>query len=84
MPHIIVKLWPGQSEKQKARLTDAIVRDVTAILNQGEESVSVGFEEVNPQDWTEQVYEPEILNKWNTLTKEPGYGPRPPGSEGRR
>ena len=28
MPHMIVKLWPGKSEKQKARLTEAIVRDV--------------------------------------------------------
>jgi 4-oxalocrotonate tautomerase len=77
MPHVIVKLWPGKSEEQKARLTEAIVRDVTSVLNCGEGSVSVGFEEVPSQDWTERVYGPDILDKWNSLTKEPGYGPRP-------
>jgi 4-oxalocrotonate tautomerase len=30
MPHVIVKLWPGKSEKQKARLAEAIAKDVRA------------------------------------------------------
>lgn len=77
MPHVIVKLWPGKSAEQKARLTGAIVRDVTSILHYGDESVSVALEEVAPDDWIEQVYNPDILGKWELLTKEPGYGPRP-------
>ena len=77
MPHIIVKLWPGKSGAQKRRLSDAIVRDVTKILGYGDESVSVGFDEVAPASWTAQVFEPEILRKWDSLTKQPGYGPRP-------
>jgi len=77
MPHIVVKLWPGKTDEQKARLTEAIVRDVTSILGSGEASVSVGFEEVESDDWIEQVFEPDILDKWDSLTKEPGYGPRP-------
>ncbi|MEW6625995.1 MAG: hypothetical protein AB1431_04310 [Pseudomonadota bacterium] len=39
--------------------------------------MSVGFEEVASADWTEQVFEPDILGKWDQLAKEPGYGPRP-------
>ena len=39
MPHVIVKLWPGKSEQQKAKLAAAIVKDVTRALNYGEESV---------------------------------------------
>ena len=77
MPHVIVKLWPGKSEDQKARLAEAILRDVTGILNYGDDSVSIGFEEVSAGDWTEKVYKPDILDKWDTLEKEPGYGPRP-------
>ncbi len=77
MPHVIVKLWPGKSDAQKAQLTEAIVRDVTSILHYGDESVSVALEEVAPDDWTEQVYKPDILGKWDQLTKEPGYGPQP-------
>jgi 4-oxalocrotonate tautomerase len=77
MPHVIVKLWPGKSTEQKRRLSDAITSDVRSILDYGDESVSVGFEEVAPQDWTDQVFEPDILGKWDSLTKEPGYGRRP-------
>jgi 4-oxalocrotonate tautomerase len=77
VPHVIVKLWPGKSDEQKRRLSDAIVRDVTSILNYGDESVSVGFEEVSAQDWEPEVFNPDVLKKWSTLTKEPGYGARP-------
>jgi 4-oxalocrotonate tautomerase len=80
MPHVIVKLWPGKTADQKRRLSDAIVRDVTSILNYGDESVSVGFEEVASQDWTDRVFEPDILGKWDSLAKKPGYGPGPPES----
>jgi 4-oxalocrotonate tautomerase len=73
MPHVIVKLWPGPSEEQKVRLAEAITRNVTDALDLGEESVSVAFEEVGPEDWAEQVYTPDIVNKAVTLYKKPGY-----------
>jgi 4-oxalocrotonate tautomerase len=73
MPHVIVKLWPGKSEQQKARLAEAIARDVMDVLNYGEESVSVAFEEVEPQDWAEKVYKPDIVNSPEKLYKKPGY-----------
>jgi 4-oxalocrotonate tautomerase len=75
MPHVIVKLWPGKSEQQKTRLAEAITRDVMNILNYGEESVSVAFEEVKSRDWREKVYKPDILNKWDNVYKKPGYDP---------
>jgi len=53
MPHVIVKLWPGKSEPQKVRLADKIANDVMDVLHYGEESVSVGFEEIRSQDWKE-------------------------------
>jgi 4-oxalocrotonate tautomerase len=46
-----------------------------ATLNYGEESVSVGIEEVKPQQWTENVYKPDILGKPETIYKKPGYDP---------
>jgi 4-oxalocrotonate tautomerase len=48
-------------------------------LGYGDEAVSVAFEEVAPPEWTTKVYGPDILGKWTTLTKEPGYGERPVG-----
>ncbi|MFL6333283.1 MAG: tautomerase family protein [Pyrinomonadaceae bacterium] len=73
MPHVIVKLWPGKSEEQKARLAEEIVKDVTKVLSYGEESVSVAFEEVETQDWAEKVYQPDIVNNSEKLYKKPGY-----------
>ena len=75
MPHVIVKLWPGKSEQQKKKLAEALTKVVMSTLNYGEESVSVGIEEVDAQDWTEKVYNPEILGKSDTIYKKPGYSP---------
>jgi 4-oxalocrotonate tautomerase len=73
MPHVIVKLWPGKSEQQKRRLADAITEDVMKVLRYGEDSVSVAFEEVDADAWAEQVYQPDIVAKVDTLYKKPGY-----------
>jgi len=73
MPHIIVKLYPGRSDEQKARLAKEIVKDVVAIAGCGEESVSVAIVEIRPEDWAEKVYGPDIANKPEDLYKKPGY-----------
>lgn len=73
MPHIIVKLWPGKSEKQKAQLVDAIVQNAKEILNYGDESFSVAFEEIPASEWKEKVYEPDITHAKGKLYKKPGY-----------
>ena len=73
MPHVVVKLWPGKSEQQKARLAEAITREVMSVLNYGEESVSVAIEEIESRDWAEKVYKPDIVSKPDQLYKKPGY-----------
>jgi 4-oxalocrotonate tautomerase len=75
MPHIIVKLYPGRTEEQKRKLTDEIVKDVVEIAKCEEKSVSVAIEEIDEEDWSEKVYEPDILNRIDCLYKKPGYGP---------
>ena len=44
-----------------------------SILHYGEESVSVAIEEVRSQDWAQEVYKPDIQQKWDKLYKKPGY-----------
>lgn len=73
MPHVIVKLWPGKSEKQKAKLAERITTSVMEVLDYGDESVSVAFEEISSRDWAEKVYRPDIVNAPGTLYKKPGY-----------
>jgi len=70
MPHVIVKLWPGKSEKQKTQRAERITKDVMDVLNYGEESVSVAFEEVSALDWAEK---PDIVNTPSKLYKKSGY-----------
>ncbi|WP_260929313.1 tautomerase family protein [Novosphingobium sp. 9] len=77
MPHVVVKLYPGKSDVQKRDLSVALVSDITRILNYGDEAVSVGFEEIQPDQWFSLVYDPDIQRRWSTLTKVPGYGPGP-------
>ena len=73
MPHVSVKLYPGRSEQQKAQLAEAIVQDVVDIIQCGEGSISVAIEDIDPQDWKEKVYIPEIVEKSDKLYKKPGY-----------
>jgi 4-oxalocrotonate tautomerase len=75
MPHIIVKMYPGRTEKQKAQLAQKITEDIMAIANCEEKSVSVAIEEIKPEDWVESVYKSDILEKMESLYKKPGYDP---------
>jgi 4-oxalocrotonate tautomerase len=75
MPHVIVKLWPGPTEKQKTQLADKIVKSLVETIGTGEESVSVAIEEVQPKDWMAQVYRPDIEPGMADLYKKPGYDP---------
>lgn len=61
MPHISVKLYPGRSAEQKKQLAREIVKNVAEIAVCEKKSVSVAFEEVEPDDWAESVYRPDII-----------------------
>jgi 4-oxalocrotonate tautomerase len=75
MPHVIVKLWPGKSEQQKQKLAEGITKVVMSSLGYGEESVSVSLQEVAPDAWTAEVYQPDIVDGPGQLYKRPGYKP---------
>jgi 4-oxalocrotonate tautomerase len=75
MPHVIVKMHSGRSEQQKAKLAEELAKAVMATLGSPDKSISVGIEDVEPPDWTEMVYKPDILGKPATIYKKPGYDP---------
>ena len=43
------------------------------VLHYGAGSVSVAFEEVEMEDWAEEVYKPDIIANAEKLYKQPGY-----------
>jgi len=75
MPHVIVKLYAGRSEQQKARLAEEVTKAVMAGANCEEQAVSVSIEDVAPDDWAEKVYKPDIVGQADKLYKKPGYNP---------
>jgi 4-oxalocrotonate tautomerase len=73
MPHVSVKLYPGRSEQQKQQLADDIAEAVKRTTGSGDASISASIEEVQPGEWMEKVYRPEITAKPAILYKKPGY-----------
>jgi 4-oxalocrotonate tautomerase len=73
MPHVVVKLLSGRSETQKQRIADEVTRAVMRTAMCGEDAVSVAVADVEPSDWDEKVFDPEIAGKAETLYKKPGY-----------
>jgi 4-oxalocrotonate tautomerase len=75
MPHVIVKMYPGRSEEQKARIAAALTEALMATADCPETAVSVAIEDVAKADWVETVYKPEIAAKPELIYKKPGYDP---------
>src|SRR6476620_8722192 len=75
MPHVIVKMYSGRSEQQKKQIAEEVAKAVMASAGSAERSVSVSIEDVEPEDWAEAVYRPDILQKPDQLYKKPGYDP---------
>jgi 4-oxalocrotonate tautomerase len=76
MPHVLIKLARGRSEEQKSKLAEAVTQAVMAGANCPESAVSVAIEDIEPDRWTEDVYQPDILGHWQTIFKKPGYEPQ--------
>lgn len=75
MPHIVVKMYAGRSDAEKAKLADELAKAMIATLQCKEQSVSVAIEDVPAADWPEKVYRPDIMGKSDTLYRKPGYNP---------
>ena len=73
MPHVLVKLYSGRSEQQKAALAEALSAAVVSTLKLDEKSVSVAIEDVEPESWMQEVFKPDILHN-PKIYKKPGYG----------
>ena len=43
MPHVVVKLWPGKPDQQKARLTEKITQDVMEVHRRAEARANLVF-----------------------------------------
>ncbi|KAB0458875.1 tautomerase family protein [Vibrio kanaloae] len=74
MPHISIKHFPAELTLQERKdLSDVISSSIQSALKCSEDVISVSMEEVVPEDWTAEVYQPEIEAKRQYLIKQPNY-----------
>ena len=75
MPHVIIKLAAGRTLGQKASMAADVTKAVMGTAKCEAKAVSVAVEDIDPQDWLEKVYKPDIIGAWERLFKKPGYDP---------
>lgn len=75
MPHISVKMYPGRSEEEKQAIAAALAEAMMASSGCSEKSLSISIEDVEPANWKDAVYAPEIDAAGERLYKKPGYKP---------
>lgn len=73
MPHITVKMYPGESEEQKVKLAEELTKTVMDLTGKPDAAISVHIVEVPENEWMETVYEREIRPEIDALHKKPGY-----------
>jgi 4-oxalocrotonate tautomerase len=73
MPHIVVKLYPGTPEGNKAKIAEGITKLIQEQTGKPEEYISVDIQEVSEDVWMDEVYNKEIKPNFDKLYKKPGY-----------
>jgi 4-oxalocrotonate tautomerase len=66
-------MWSGRNDQQKHRLADEVTKAVIKAIGGSESSVSAAIEDVDPNEWTEKVYKPHIMNRPGIIYKKPEY-----------
>jgi len=73
MPHVVVKMYPADSEEQKVKLAAEITKVIMNVTGKPEAAVSIRIDEVSEDKWMQEVYNKEIIPHLDDLFKKPGY-----------
>lgn len=74
VPHVNIKHFPiSLTEERKSALVAAVTNAVRSAFGCDEGVVSILLEPVEKDDWGDQVYIPEIVNRRGLLCKSPNY-----------
>jgi len=84
VPHVHIQHFTRTfTEAEMADLVGALTEAVTRVFGTGPDAVSIAVEPVEPSEWTERVYRPQIEAHAHLLWKRPGYN-QPTTTEGSR
>jgi len=74
VPHINIKHYPVPlDDERRAALVAALTTAVSDGLGCAENVISIALEPVDPAEWQERVYQPEIVQRAALLCKRPDY-----------
>lgn len=74
MPHVDIKYFPRDlSEEEKQVLAHDVCEVLKKHLQSKDSALSVALNEVSPENWKADVYDPIIKPALDTLVKKPGY-----------
>ncbi|NJI72747.1 4-oxalocrotonate tautomerase [Sphingobacterium kitahiroshimense] len=73
MPHVVVKMYPADSEEQKVKLAAEITKVIISVTGKPDDAVSIRIDEVSEDKWMQEVYNKEIIPHLDDLYKKPGY-----------
>lgn len=74
MPHVNIKTFPASlTTEQRTELADAVTTAIMKAFGCPDRVVSIAVETVAAEDWTDRVYQPEVLDRPDTLIKTPNY-----------
>jgi 4-oxalocrotonate tautomerase len=74
MPHVNIKHFPASlTTEQRTELADAVTTAISKAFGCADRMVSIAVEPVAPEDWTDRVYQPEVVDRPDTLIKTPNY-----------
>ena len=54
-------------------MAEELTKTAMSVIGYGEESFSVAIEDIEPKDWADKVYYPDIMRQKEKLYKKPGY-----------
>lgn len=74
MPHVIIKFFDTTlTDANKVALARSLTQTLTATLGCTAGAVSIALRPVQPADWNEEVFVPDISRRGTELIKMPDY-----------
>lgn len=74
MPHLKLQHFPPSLNGDKQQeLVESLCDVISTIMGCNRDAISIAFEAVDPNEWQEKVYIPEIKAHWELLSKKPNY-----------
>lgn len=75
MPHITIKCYKGRNKQELQKCADAVAKAVSETLGLKISSISLEIDEIEKDNWVNDIWDKEIEPNMDKLYIKPGYKP---------